>query len=276
MKDPRELIKEYGLKPNKALGQNFLTDEAAIGRIVSLASEPGLPILEIGPGLGALTFPLAEKGLPMAAVELDSALAGILEGETPENAFIVNADFLKADLDKIHSMLGGGEIVAAGNLPYYITSPIVQRLVLSGLPIRRMVLMMQAEAAERFLALPGDKNYVPLTVLSQRLFSIAPVLSLSPASYWPQPEVSSVVLSFEATGDALPERLPQLVKCAFSMRRKTLANNLSAMGLAKQEAASLIESAGLSPSVRAETLSVSDFVRLAELAAEKLAPNGEK
>jgi 16S rRNA (adenine1518-N6/adenine1519-N6)-dimethyltransferase len=265
MKTSRELITEYGLKPNKALGQNFLTDGEAIARIVSLASEPGLPILEIGPGLGAITAPLAQTGLPIAAVELDSALAQILERETPENVTVVNADFLKADLEKIHALLGGGGLTAAGNLPYYITSPIVMRLVLSGLPIRRMVLMMQAEAAERFLAAPGDKNYVPLTVLAQRLFNIAPALSLSPASYWPQPDVSSEVLLFDATGETLPERLPQLVKCAFAMRRKTLANNLSAMGLTKSVAAELIDRAGLSPSVRAETLSVSDFVRLAEL-----------
>lgn len=267
----KDAIAEYGLKPNKALGQNFLTDEAAIGRIVSNAVSPGLPILEIGPGLGAITRPLAESGLPLIAVELDSVLCGILETGLPENAKVINADFLKSDLKKIHEELGGGEIVAVGNLPYYITSPICMRLIQSGLPIKRMVLMMQKEASNRFTAGPGDKNYVPLTVLSSYLFDVSPLFELSPASYFPQPEVSSAVLCFDRKKKALPEGFSSLVKCAFAMRRKTLLNNLSALGLSKAETSALIERAGLSPSSRAETLSVADFARLAELISDPCA-----
>ena len=265
MKTSRDLITEYGLKPNKALGQNFLTDEAAIGLIVSAALEPGLPVIEIGPGLGALTAPLAESGMPIAAVELDGGLCGILEGTLPGNVSVINADFLKADLEKIHSLLGGGELTAAGNLPYYVTSPIAMRLVTCSLPIRRMVLMMQKEAAERFFAGPGDKNYVPLSVLSQLKFDIRRLLSLSPASYFPQPEVSSEVLVFDQRRAQLPNRLPGFLKCAFSMRRKTLANNLSGMGLDKKAAAALLEKAGFDPGVRAEALSPEELLRIAEL-----------
>ncbi|MCR5808764.1 MAG: 16S rRNA (adenine(1518)-N(6)/adenine(1519)-N(6))-dimethyltransferase RsmA [Clostridiales bacterium] len=271
MTGAKDAITQYGLKPNKALGQNFLTDEAAIERIVKAASEKGLPILEIGPGLGALTFPLAKTGLPLAAVELDAALCGILSGDLPENALVVNADFLKADLKKIHESLGLGSITAVGNLPYYITSPICARLVQSGLPISRMVLMMQKEAAERFTALPGDKNYVPLTVMARYLFDISPLLELSPASYFPQPEVSSSVLIFDRKAEDLPEGFAAVVKCAFAMRRKTLLNNLSALGLGKSETARLIEEAGLSPAARAETLTENDFARIAKLAAERKA-----
>ena len=258
----KELIAEYGLRPNKALGQNFLIDENAIERIVSLALEPGLPLLEIGPGLGALTYPLAESGLPLAAVELDGALSKILAEKLPENARVVNRDFLKADLKELHGLLGGGEITAVGNLPYYITSQIVARLVTGGLPIRRMVLMMQSEASERFTAAPKDKNYVPLTVMSQYLFEISEALELGPASYWPQPEVRSRVLVFDRVKDGLPAGLPRLLKAAFANRRKTLVNNLSALGLPKQAAEGMILDLGLSASVRAEELSVREFIRL--------------
>ncbi|MBO4563776.1 MAG: ribosomal RNA small subunit methyltransferase A [Clostridia bacterium] len=262
MKTARELLTEYGLTPNKALGQNFLVDEEAIERIVSAAAGPGLPVLEIGPGLGALTAPLAESGLPIAAVELDAAMCGVLSSALPENAAVINADFLKADLGLIHEKLGGGEISVVGNLPYYITSPICMRLLTEGLPIRRMTLMMQKEAADRFTAEPGDKNYGPLTVLAQLLYSIRQELSLSPASYFPQPEVSSCVLVLDRSGFSLPAPLPRLLKSAFAMRRKTLLNNLSAMGMTKTAAAELIEKAGLPPSVRAEALRPEDFVRL--------------
>lgn len=265
MNDARALLTAYGLKPNKALGQNFLVDGEAIARIVSLAAEPGLAVLEIGPGLGALTFPLAETGLPLAAVELDSALAGVLEERLPEHVRVINADFLKVPPEKIASLPGfDGGISAVGNLPYYITSPICMRLLTMGLDLRRMTLMMQKEAAERFLAQPKDKNYVPLTVLSRLLYDIKPVFELSPASYLPQPEVSSAVLLFERNGFDAPEGLPVLLKYAFAMRRKTLLNNLLALGRGKQETAALIEKAGLKPTARAEELTPEEFVRLAE------------
>ena len=261
MSSSRDLITEYGLKPNKALGQNFLVDEAAIEQIVSLAAEPGLPLLEIGPGLGALTFPLAGTGLPLRAVELDAVLAGILAERLPANAGVINSDFLKTDLAKLREELGEGDLCAVGNLPYYVTSPISMRLMTSSLPIRRMVLMVQREAADRFMAKPGDKNYVPLSVLTATLFEVSKAFELSPASYWPQPDVSSSVLLFESKGAQLPPGFPSFLKCAFAMRRKTLANNLAAMGVGKSEAEAVLRSAGLVPSVRAEALSPSELAR---------------
>lgn len=259
MKNARELITEYGVTPNKALGQNFLIDESAIERIAAEASALELPVLEIGPGLGAITLPLAERVPKVAAVELDEKMCVALRKEAPDNVEVIHADFMKADLDDIHASLGGGDISVAGNLPYYITSPAVSRLVLSGLPVRRMTLMMQKEAADRFFAEPGDKNYVPLTVLCRRLFTVETVMELSPASYYPAPEVRSSVLRFDWAGKAMPARLPGLVKCAFAMRRKTVVNNLVAMGIKKDEAARILEKAGISPSARAESLTLADF-----------------
>ncbi len=261
---PRELTEKYGITPNKALGQNFLADENAAHAIVLAAAEPGLPVLEIGPGLGALTSPLVDTGLTVAAVELDSAMCAVLKAELGDKLHLVNADFLKCGLAEVHAALGGGDISVVGNLPYYITGAIVQRLVLSGLPIRRMTLMMQKEASERFTAGPGEKNYVPVTVLAQRLFDVCPIMDLSPASYWPQPDVASTVLLFERNGKDMPKMLPRVVKAAFAMRRKTLLNNLSALGRKKDRAAELITSGGLDPRARAETLTCGDFVSLAE------------
>ncbi len=273
MNNTIELLTEYSLKPNKALGQNFLIDEEAIDRIVSLAAEAGLPVLEIGPGLGALTFPLAGTGVKLAAVELDKALSEILAERLPENASVINRDFLKADLGNIHSLLGGGELTAIGNLPYYITSDIMMRLITSGLPIRRMVIMTQREAADRFTARPGDRNYVPLSVLSQRYFTVTAAFDLSPASYRPQPEVASRVTVFDRNGIGYDESFPRFLKCAFAMRRKTLANNLAALGVSRAEAAALIEKAGLSPSVRAEALGVDTLAGLCRSALETHAGN---
>lgn len=264
MSGARELTNKYGIVPNKALGQNFLVDSGAIERIVACAAKPGIPILEIGPGLGALTVPLSETGLPVTAVELDEKMCAILEKEAPD-VIIVHSDFLKANLEKIHADLGGGALSVVGNLPYYVTSPIVSRLVCSGLPIGRMTLMMQKEAAARFTALPGSKNYVPLTLLTRRMYRVSALMELSPASYWPAPEVSSSVLVFEPTGNTMPEGLPRLVKCAFAMRRKTVVNNLAAMGVGKDRAACVLREAGIDPSARAESLTLDDFLNIEAL-----------
>lgn len=269
MAGSKELIKEYGLKPNKALGQNFLVDKEAASLIVSAAAESGLPILEIGPGLGALTEPLSETGLRITSIELDGSLADILKERLSEKAEIIKADFLKTDLMDVSSSFGGG-FVCVGNLPYYITSPILTKLVTSPAPIKRMVMMMQSEAADRFFASPGDKNYGPLTVMSRHRFSVSKLLTLTPDSYYPMPEVGSSVLVFDSLGTDLPRGFEKLLRASFSMRRKTLLNNLLALGLKRPEAEALICGAGLDPSVRAEALGVSDFLRLNELISSRL------
>ena len=266
MKDHKQELSALGLKPNKALGQNFLCDEAAIEAIVSAAAEPGLPVIEIGPGLGALTLP--QKGAKLAAVELDAELASILSEKLLPypNARVINEDFLKTDIHALINDLGGGEAVYAGNLPYYITTPVCMKLLTAGAPAPRMVLMMQQEAADRFFACPGDKNYGPMTVLAQLMYNVTRILELSPAAYYPQPEVSSCVLLFESTGAELPEKLPRLLKCAFAMRRKTLLNNLTSAGIERRAAEDIISSCGLPASVRAEALTPLQFVSLAAAA----------
>lgn len=265
MASARDDITAFGLRPNKALGQNFLCDEQAIACIVRCAAEPRLPVTEVGPGLGALTKPLAETGLPLAAVELDKNLCGLLNEKLAPypNAAVVCGDFLKTDLAALHASLGGGGLSVVGNLPYYITSPICEKLLLCGLPIERMTLMMQQEAGERFFAGPGDKNYGPLTVLARCAYDIEELMRLGPGAYYPQPEVSSCVLKFSKNGRQTPRLLHRLLKCAFAMRRKTLYNNLPALGITKPQAAALIEELSLPASVRAEALTTDQFIAMA-------------
>lgn len=263
MIDSKKIIKDFGLVPNKALGQNFLIDISYIEKIADLADCEGFPVLEIGPGLGALTDALSQKAQQVCAIEIDKKMVGmlsvILSGRS--NVSIINRDFLRVTEEEINSAIGEKPFIVAANLPYYITTPAIMKLVDSPLRIRRMVLMMQQEAAEHFLAEPRSKLYSPLTILCRRYYSVKSELQLPPSCYYPEPAVQSVVLSFERNEEVFDPSFSKLVKAAFAMRRKTLRNNLSAL-LAKESIPSVIENAGLAPSCRAEELSADDFVRL--------------
>ena len=265
MLDSKAIIANNGLNPNKALGQNFLIDETAIKRIVELCRCDDSPVFEIGPGLGALTEELLKHAQKVCAVEIDANMVQLLSANLGNNPklSLVNCDFLKYPVERIKDEFSCGSFIVAANLPYYITAPICQRLFDSELNISRMVLMMQEEAADRFTAAPGAKNYVPLSVIAQQLFDISVGLKLSPASYYPAPEVNSVVLVFERSNRFTPKDFSKVVKAAFAMRRKTLFNNLQSIA-DKAAVLHIIESAGLSPSVRAESLSPSDFVSLSK------------
>lgn len=265
MTDSKEMIKKLGLTPNKALGQNFLIDTEAISRIAALADCQGENVLEIGPGLGALTSALSEKAKNLLAVEIDRTLVGILaDGFADKRSVqLICGDFLKVPPAKISAAFGGEPFTVAANLPYYITSPICMRLIESGLPVKRMVLMMQAEAAERFFAAPRDVNYGPLSIVSRYLFDISTELKLSPAAYYPEPSVHSCVLKFERNGSELPPNFIKVLRAAFAMRRKTLRNNMLQL-IPKSNVDEVISDAGLLPTVRAEELAAADFVRLAD------------
>lgn len=265
MTDSKEMIKKLGLTPNKALGQNFLIDTEAISRIAALADCQGENVLEIGPGLGALTSALSEKAKNLLAVEIDRTLVGILADEFADKRSVqlICSDFLKVPPAKISDAFGGEPFTVAANLPYYITSPICMRLIESGLPVKRMVLMMQVEAAERFFAAPRDVNYGPLSIVSRYLFDISTELKLSPAAYYPEPSVHSCVLKFERNGSELPPNFIKVLRAAFAMRRKTLRNNMLQL-IPKNNVDEVIADAGLLPTVRAEELAAANFVRLAD------------
>lgn len=250
----RERLAAFGLTPNRALGQNFLADEAALSALLAALPRDRLPVLEIGPGLGALTAGLLSCSDRVIAVEKDAAMVSVLQSLLPDNRLtVIEGDFLKADLAALHAGLGGGEIMIAGNLPYYITTPAVLRLLDSGLPMRALLFMLQQEAAERFFAQPGDRVYGPLTVAAACGYAISDVLRLSPAAYYPQPDVHSAVVLLTRKAE-LPSGFLSFLQGVFAMRRKTLMNNLLGMGIAREEAKAALSVCDISEGVRAEAL----------------------
>jgi 16S rRNA (adenine1518-N6/adenine1519-N6)-dimethyltransferase len=212
-----------GFVPNKALGQNFLTDELVIRSILDAADCEGKIVLEIGPGTGALTQGLLERAKRVSAVEKDGRLCVLLTERFGERLTLLHADFLEADIE---SLVEDRSWHAVGNLPYYATTPIVLKL-LSLLP-ESMTLMVQKEAAERFFAEPGDRVYGPLSVMTRCFYTAKPVLNVPRSCFSPAPEVDSTVIRLERNDiqEQDPAAYLAFLKQAFSMRRKTLYNSL--------------------------------------------------
>lgn len=248
----------YGLNPKKSLGQNFLINENVTNHIVDEAVLDALPVLEIGAGLGALTAILLARGVRLVAVEKDARLCEILAAELPD-ARVVHADFL--DLDP-GALMGAADFCALGNLPYYVTTPIGEKL-LCALPARA-VLMVQKEAAARFFAGPGERVYGPLAVLAGRYYRAERLFTVPPSAFWPQPHVDSVVLRLTrlpADHDACaPAALLRFCKTAFAMRRKTLVNNFQR----DPRLTAALTAHGLPGDVRAEALSPRQLAELCQ------------
>lgn len=269
----RELLDRFGLAPHKQLGQNFLCDGNVIARIADAANlTKEDAVLEIGPGLGALTQQLSLRAKKVVAVEIDSglipALACTLEGL--DNVEVVHDDFLKCDLAALHEKLGGGEFCVAANLPYYITTPIIMALLESGLPVRSMSFLIQKEVAERMAAKPGTKSYGSLSIAVQYYTDAELALRVPPSCFVPAPAVESVVIRLNVR----PPRVQvadesaffALTRAAFAMRRKTLANNIAAggFGLTRAQAEEALCAVGLRPDVRGEAVSIEEFARLSD------------
>ena len=266
-KNTIEVLQKYQFHFAKKFGQNFLIDTHVLDKIVRAAEiTPEDYVLEIGPGIGTLTQYLCESAKHVFAVEIDDNLIPILQDTLSayDNVTVIHNDVLKLDINKlVEEKCEGKRIKVVANLPYYITSPICMRLIESGLPVKRMVLMMQVEVAERFFAAPRDVNYGPLSIVSRYLFDISTELKLSPAAYYPKPSVHSCVLKFERNGSELPPNFIKVLRAAFAMRRKTLRNNMLQL-ITKNNVDEVIADAGLLPTVRAEELTAADFVRLAD------------
>ncbi len=264
----REALAAYGLAPNKGLGQNFLCDARACDAIVSAAGDLSqCHVLEIGPGPGALTVRLIQKAKKVTALELDAGMCRLLEGKVRADTFtLVHGDALKQDLN---ALVPCGPAAVVANLPYYVTTPIVMRLLQELPHAQIMVLMMQKEVAQRLCAAPGSKTYGSLSIAVQYYAEVETVLKVSPANFFPQPEVESTVVRLRRRPYV---RMPreeavffEVVRSAFAMRRKTLCNNLANyQGMGRERAQRAIERAGLSPSVRGEQLGIDDYISLSE------------
>jgi 16S rRNA (adenine1518-N6/adenine1519-N6)-dimethyltransferase len=261
--DVARLLKDYGLRPAKGLGQNFLVDTAALERIVKAAAlSPDDEVLEIGPGLGSLTRHLALAARRVVAVELDAKLIPPLRAVLADapNVEIVQGDILNLD-PADHFKHSGYQVVA--NIPYYITSALIRHLLSVERTPARLVLTVQREVAQRIVAEPGDLS---LLALSVQVYGAARIVCGIPArAFYPKPKVASAVVRVDVydTPRIPPEQLDnffRLAKAGFSQKRKTLANSLAA-GLArpKGEIEGLLERIGIDPRRRAQTLSLEEW-----------------
>ena len=260
------LLKQYGLRAHKGLGQNFLQDLLALERIVEAAEiQPSDHVLEIGPGLGSLTRYLASSAKEVVAVELDGNLLPPLTAVLSPygNVRIIHGDILKLYPGELIDV---SDYIVVANIPYYITSAVIRHLLESDKKPRRIVLTVQREVAQRICAKPGDMS---LLALSVQVYGKPRIAARIPAgAFFPAPKVDSAVLSVDIYPSPLiqPERLDtffKLIKAGFSQKRKTLRNALSSgLHTSAMEAADLLTRANIDPQRRAETLSIEEWETL--------------
>ncbi|MEO6967110.1 MAG: 16S rRNA (adenine(1518)-N(6)/adenine(1519)-N(6))-dimethyltransferase RsmA [Rhodanobacteraceae bacterium] len=257
--------------PKKHYGQHFLHERGIIERIVlALAPRPGQRIVEIGPGEGALTLPLLDAAHELTAIELDAELIAPLRSAAAAHGdlTVIHADVLDVDLS---ALAQAGKLRLAGNLPYYVSSPILFHCLRHSDAIIDMLFMLQKEVVERMAAAPGSKVYGRLSVMLQLACTVEPLLRVPPGAFRPSPQVDSMVVRLtplpasQRPDPGLARLIETIVRSAFGKRRKTLANALS--GLLDVE---MIRAAGIDPRARAETLAPRSYVGLAHIAAQQV------
>ena len=275
-----DLVKRHGFKFTKSLGQNFLIDDNIVDKIVAGAGiGPSDKIIEVGPGIGTLTREMASRAGALMAVEIDKNLIPILADTLGdfENVKIVNEDIIKADIrGLIDENLSGGPVKLVANLPYYITTPIIMRLLEEDINVTDIVVMVQKEVAERMNAQPGGKDFGALSVAVQFYCDTEIVAKVPRHLFVPQPNVDSIVIALRVR----PERkyrvdnedlFFKVAKAAFGQRRKTLLNSIASMGnLTKDMVKEALEEAGIDPKRRGETLSLDEFANLSNVIGNKL------
>ena len=247
-------------KPRKALGQHFLVDTAAISQIIDSAMvTPKAPVLEIGPGLGALTDELLARNVQLSVVELDRDLAARLRKRHQDRLYVYEQDVLQFDFTSLSK-----DSIIIGNLPYNISTPILLRLLHTARHVRHMVLMLQLEVVHRLIAKPHSKAYGRLSVLTQYVCEAHPIMALSPQAFDPPPKVESGVIYLRPhKASVWPsvalKSLEKVLATAFNQRRKTLANSLSTLFTPLQ-----LQNLGIDSKLRAESLSIAEFIILAQ------------
>lgn len=268
----KNVLSRHGFTFSKALGQNFLINPRVCPR---MAEECGcgdnVGAIEIGPGAGVLTNELARISYKVVAIELDKRLIPVLEETLSEhkNVKIINGDVMKLDIAKIiREEFGGGEVVICANLPYYITSPIIMKLLEERLPINSLTVMVQKEAADRICAVPGTRESGAISAAVNYYSKPECLFKVSKGSFLPAPKVDSAVIKLNILKDppvsVKDEKMFfKIVKAAFSQRRKTLSNSLSSgLSIPKTEVAQLLECVGINQSARAEEMTMEDFAAI--------------
>lgn len=273
-------LRDLGVRPSRRLGQNFLQDPRVADRIAALAGDSLAEILEIGPGLGALTERLGELGRRVVAVELDLRLADALERKGRDGnrgtVRVVRGDILEQRLEDL--LPGSGPVTVVANLPYSITTPAVEWVLAQGPRVGRAFLMVQREVAERMTASPGSKDYGSLAVFLALHAEVEPLFRVSPGAFYPRPDVESVVVRltprpYPGTTETERREAERIARAATMGRRKTVANALArGLGIAPEEGRALLHGAGVDPGRRGETLSVAEWLAIARESARRGSP----
>lgn len=267
-----EILNRNGIFAKKKFGQNFLIDSNIVMKIVKTASiTKETNVIEIGPGIGAMTEILAKEAGKVLCFEIDEDMVNILNEEIKnDNVKIVNKDFLKVDLDEeMRYFIEPKNIVVVSNLPYYITTPIIFKLLEYSKNIEKMVFMVQKEVSERLTAKPGSKEYGSLSVLIELNGTMKKEFNVSRNCFYPVPNVDSEIVSMEINkNDSALKNDPifgKFIQNIFEMKRKTLANNIcKKTNFSRDDLNKILQELGLSESVRAESLSLNQISKIYE------------
>ena len=272
MSKTKDRMRESNLRYRQSLGQNFIYDDGLLAALTEAAGvTTGEDVLEIGPGCGSLTKHLCRAARKVLSVELDERLIPLLQAFLSEekNWNVVQGDIMAVNLPEITAELQAPFAVVA-NIPYYITTPLIQRLLTSGLPVSRLALMVQKEVADKILSAPGEDGWGPLAVRSQYQCDPRRVMEVPASCFTPPPKVDSSFILLPVRQEPAvkvqsEEMFFRVVNAAFALRRKTLLNGLcAAFRTERAEAAGWLEAAGIDPMIRGEKLTIAQFAELSD------------
>ncbi len=270
----KDILNRHGFSFSKGLGQNFLINPSVCPKIAEMGNaNQDFGIIEIGTGFGTLTAELAKRAEKVVAIEIDSRLMPVLDETLTEfdNIKIINQDFMETDLNKIISEeFSGMKVAVCANLPYYITSPVIMKLLESRVPIESITVMVQKEAGQRLCAEVGTRESGAITVAVNYYGTARMLFNVSRGSFMPAPNVDSCVIRIDVNKNYLLEKNAEdfffkIVKCGFAQRRKTVAKSISSqMNIEKSKIQSVLKSMSLSETARIEQLNMNQLIQLSE------------
>lgn len=269
----KEILDKYGFKFSKSLGQNFLIDGNIINKIVDTANiDENTGVIEIGPGFGVLTQGLCQRAKKVIAIEIDKSLIDVhKETLDYDNLKIIYDDFMRIDVNKlIEDEFSGMDVKVVANLPYYITTPIIMKILEEKYKISQIVVMVQKEVAERLNSKPGSKDYSAVTLGVQYRANTDIAIIVPNTVFMPRPKVDSAVISINILDkprvDVKDEKLFLIViKAAFGQRRKTILNSLSSnLHMDKEKIKEALDKSDIDAGIRAEMLTLDDFARISD------------
>lgn len=269
----KDILDKYGFKFSKSLGQNFLIDGNIINKIAETADlDENSGVLEIGPGFGTLTQALCSKAKKVVAIEVDKSLERVhKETLDYDNLKIIYNDFMKVDVNKlIEEEFDGMDVKIVANLPYYITTPIIMKILEERYKISKIVVMVQKEVAQRLNSIPGSKEYGAITLAVQYRADTNIALIVPNSVFMPRPKVDSAVIEFNILKKPRIEVMDEnllfsVIKASFGQRRKTILNGMSNnLKISKDIIKEALANAGIDPGIRGETLSLDEFGRISD------------